>query len=74
MRHILIAFVVLFGAYLLFAPVDIEPVAWQPQPAPPSDSGLFAGNDLLKPIERIAPSALDPRRWLSMLPAGIERH
>lgn len=55
--RILIAFFALLVAipgYLFFAPVDIEPVAWQPQPAPPSDSGLYARNELLKPIERIA--------------------
>ncbi len=41
-------------AYLLFAPVRVQPVAWQPQPAPSSDAGPYARNDLLKGVERIA--------------------
>src|SRR5271166_4277035 len=57
MVRVLTAFLVILlaaTAYLLLAPIDIEPVAWEPQPAPPSDSGPYAKNDLLKSIERIA--------------------
>ena len=41
-------------AYLLFSPIRVEPVAWQPQPAPSSAAGPYARNELLKGIERIA--------------------
>jgi sugar lactone lactonase YvrE len=42
-------------AFLLFSPINIEPVGWQPAPAPSLTSGPYAGNSLLKGIERIAP-------------------
>jgi sugar lactone lactonase YvrE len=57
MARILVTAVVLLAAvaaYLLLAPIDIDPVAWEPPPAPPSDRGPYAKNDLLKSIERIA--------------------
>jgi sugar lactone lactonase YvrE len=57
MRRFLITVLVLFAAafaYLLLAPIDIEPAQWMPQPAPPSDAGLYVRNELLKPMERIA--------------------
>src|SRR5271165_1629131 len=57
MRRFLISVFVLFTAvfaYLLLAPIDIEPAQWMPPPAPPSDTGPYARNELLKPIERIA--------------------
>jgi sugar lactone lactonase YvrE len=58
MRSLLISFLGLLGAvlaYLLFAPTRVEPVAWQPKPAPATDSGPYARNELLKGIKRIAP-------------------
>jgi sugar lactone lactonase YvrE len=57
MRRILHIILVIFAvmlAYLSFAPVGIEPVVWQPQPPPSTESGPYARNDLLKGIERIA--------------------
>ena len=35
-------------AFLLFSPIRVEPVAWQPQPAPATDAGPYARNELLK--------------------------
>ena len=52
--HILLVIVAVILAYLSFAPVDIEPAAWQPQPPPSSETGPYARNDLLKGIECIA--------------------
>jgi sugar lactone lactonase YvrE len=52
----LIAVVAVLGAlagYLLYWPVPIEPVAWTPQPAPRLE-GIYAANDRLKGIEKIA--------------------
>ncbi len=45
----------LFAAvvYLLVWPVNIEPAAWQPPPAP-ADDARFAENDRLAAVERIA--------------------
>ena len=57
MRNLSILFVLcLLGAvlaYLLLAPIRVEPVAWQPLPPPASDSGPYARNELLKAVERI---------------------
>jgi sugar lactone lactonase YvrE len=57
MRRFLLVILVLFAAlfgYLLLAPIALEPVAWQPQPAPSSVVGPYARNELLKGIEGIA--------------------
>lgn len=40
-------------AYLLFWPVEVDPVAWEP-PAPPADAPAYAGNARLAAVERIA--------------------
>lgn len=59
MRRVLHVVLVVFAillAFLSFAPVGIEPVAWQPLEPPSSESGPYARNDLLKGIERIAKS------------------
>jgi sugar lactone lactonase YvrE len=59
MRRILIIILFVFAAvlaYLFFGPAGIEPVAWQPQPAPSSERGPYARNEILKAIERIAPN------------------
>ena len=52
--HILLVIFAVILAYLSFAPVGIEPAAWQSQPPPSSETGPYARNDLLKSIERIA--------------------
>ncbi len=57
MRRVWLVILVIFAvilAYLSFAPIDIAPVAWQPQAVPSADRGPYARNDLLKGIERIA--------------------
>ena len=51
----LLGFVGAVLAFLLFSPINVEPVAWQPQPSPSLASGPYARNELLKGIERIAP-------------------
>ncbi len=60
MRRVLHVILVVFAillAYLSFAPVGIEPVAWRAQQPPSSESGPYARNDLLKGIERLAKGA-----------------
>jgi sugar lactone lactonase YvrE len=51
--HVIFVIFAVILAYLSFAPVEVAPVAWQPQPTPEADSGPFARNDLLKAIERL---------------------
>jgi sugar lactone lactonase YvrE len=46
-------------AYLLFYPVPIEPVAWD-APPPPARTGVLAGNDRLRAVERIGAAARKP--------------
>jgi sugar lactone lactonase YvrE len=54
-RALLVIFflLALVCAYLLFAPTAVEPVAWQPQPAPSLEEGPYARNASLKGIERL---------------------
>jgi sugar lactone lactonase YvrE len=52
--HVILVVAAVVLAYLSFAPIDVEPVAWT-APEPPSlDAGPYARNDLLKGAERIA--------------------
>jgi sugar lactone lactonase YvrE len=56
MRKVIVFILVLllpFSTYLFFAPVDIKPVAWQPQTVPSAETGPYARNTLLAGIERI---------------------
>ena len=40
--------------FLLFAPTDVDPIAWQSPPAPSMTGGPYASNHLLAGIEQIA--------------------
>jgi sugar lactone lactonase YvrE len=51
--YIVLLLILTAGAYLLFAPVPIDPVAWTPPPAPQLE-GDFAVNTLLAATERVA--------------------
>lgn len=51
---VVLAVVGLLAGYLLFWPVAIQPVAWQPPPAPSLSEGLYAYNEKLKGIEKLA--------------------
>jgi sugar lactone lactonase YvrE len=52
--YLILVILAVIAAYLSFAPTSVEPVAWQPQERPSSESGPYAGNDLLKGVERVA--------------------
>ncbi len=57
MRKIIVFILALLlplSAYLFFAPIDAEPVAWQAPPMPSFETGPYARNTLLAGIERIA--------------------
>lgn len=45
-------------AYLLAWPVDISPVAWNPPQAPSLKEGLYAKDDALRGVQRIADGAV----------------
>ncbi len=53
MRGFVVSAILLASAYLLLWPVDIDPVAWQPAPAP-LDDPRYASNNLLAGMQRIA--------------------
>lgn len=44
--------------YLLAWPVEITPQAWTPPPAPSLEQGLYAANDRLRGVQRIADGAV----------------
>jgi len=44
-----------FVAYLLLWPTGMEPVAWTPPPAPTLTEGVYAYNEKLKGIQKLAP-------------------
>ena len=51
---IALAFLALLAAYLLLWPTGLEPVAWTPPPAPKLE-GVYAYNEKLKGIQKLAP-------------------
>lgn len=53
MRVALLITVLLLG-YLLVWPVPIQPIAWTPPLAPSLKEGMFAGNDKLRGVQRLA--------------------
>ncbi|MGQ0621654.1 MAG: SMP-30/gluconolactonase/LRE family protein [Panacagrimonas sp.] len=53
MRITLLIITLLLG-YLLVWPVPIQPIAWTPPPAPSLKEGLFAANDKLRGVQRLA--------------------
>lgn len=56
-------------AYLLFAPVPVDPVAWSPKPNP-GFSGRFAENDRLARVERVPVPGLTGPEDLAVDPRG----
>ncbi len=67
----LVIVIAIAGAYLLFAPVPIDPIAWTP-PKNPGMSGVFSENEDLSPAIRIADgqgvgpedTTIGPAGWL----------
>ncbi len=56
MKKLLLVLIVVIGLvvlYLLFWPVPISPVAWNPPPAP-ALTGIYQQNSLLSPVEKIS--------------------
>nr|WP_178131977.1 SMP-30/gluconolactonase/LRE family protein [Pseudomonas sp. C2B4] len=51
--------IVAIGGFLLLMPTRVQPVAWTPPPAPSLTSGIYAGNQRLKSVERIGAADID---------------
>lgn len=49
-----VAMLLLLAAYLLFWPIELDPVAWTPPTPPSMSSGPYAANDRLRGVQRIA--------------------
>lgn len=58
LKRNLLVVVLLVLSYLLVWPVSIEPQAWTPPPAPSLEEGLYARNDKLRGVQRIADGAV----------------
>lgn len=50
---------ILLTLYLLFWPVDLDPVAWEPEPSP-GFKGVYAANRVLTRVERLAEGSVGP--------------
>lgn len=57
MRSAVLAILALLLSYLLLWPVPIHPVAWTPPPMPSLTEGVFAPNDRLRGVQRLADGA-----------------
>ncbi|AWM92610.1 gluconolactonase [Pseudomonas sp. 31-12] len=58
-RHLLWLLIIVLGAFLLFFPTKVRPVAWTPSPAPSLTSGVYADNQRLKGVERVGPAGIE---------------
>ena len=58
LKRILLVLPLMLLMYLLAWPVDIIPVEWTPPPAPSTKAGLYAANDKLRGVQRIADGAV----------------
>ncbi len=57
MRKIVVFILILllpFSMFVFFAPIGVEPVAWEAPPVPSSETGPYGRNTFLSGIERIA--------------------
>jgi len=56
-RHLLSLLLVALCVLLLVVfPMEVQPVAWNPPPAPSLTSGVYADNQRLKGVERVGPA------------------
>jgi sugar lactone lactonase YvrE len=58
LKHLTWVIPLLLLLYLVAWPVDIRPVAWNPPEAPALDEGLYARDDALRGVQRIADGAV----------------
>ncbi|MFJ2480058.1 SMP-30/gluconolactonase/LRE family protein [Pseudomonas sp. NPDC087598] len=58
-QRVLFVLITVVIAFVLLMPTRIEPVAWQPSPAPSLKDGVYAENQRLKNIEQVGPSDID---------------
>jgi len=55
-RHLLALLLIALCVFLLLFPTKVQPVAWNPPPAPSLTSGVYADNQRLKGVERVGPA------------------
>ena len=58
-RHLLALLLIALCAFLLLFPTKVEPVTWNPPPAPSLTSGVYADNQRLKGVERVGPANIE---------------
>jgi sugar lactone lactonase YvrE len=58
-RHLLSLLLVALCVFLLVFPTEVQPVAWNPPPAPSLTSGVYADNQRLKGVERVGPANIE---------------
>jgi sugar lactone lactonase YvrE len=59
LRHGVLLIIIVVIAFLLLMPTKVEPVAWQPSPAPSLTEGVFADNQRLKAAVPVGPSDIE---------------
>ncbi|MCA4963520.1 SMP-30/gluconolactonase/LRE family protein [Pseudomonas sp. Y24-6] len=58
-RHVVLLVLVVIAAFLLLMPTKVQPVAWNPPPAPSLTSGVYADNQRLKDVEPVGAGNLE---------------
>ena len=58
-RHVVLLVLVVIAAFLLLMPTKVQPVAWNPPPAPSLTSGVYADNQRLKDVEPVGAGHLE---------------
>ncbi|MHC8314564.1 SMP-30/gluconolactonase/LRE family protein [Pseudomonas sp. LB3P31] len=58
-RHAVLLVIVAIAAYLLLMPTKVQPVAWNPPPAPSLTAGIYADNQRLKDVETVGVSSVE---------------
>lgn len=58
-RHLLALLLITLCVFLLLFPTKVQPVAWNPPPAPSLTSGVYTDNQRLQGMERVGPAAIE---------------
>lgn len=58
-HHGILLLIIALGAFLLLMPTKVQPVAWNPEPAPSLSSGPYADNQRLKGVVRVGAADID---------------
>ena len=58
-RHVVLLVLVVIAAFLLLMPTKVQPVAWNPPPAPSLTSGVYVDNQRLNDVEQVGAGNLE---------------